>query len=385
MTEIIETTETVEATELLTRKEVSAMIAAANAEIVDPIRKVHPSLVDDVIERTYLETDGLNKKSRNFAIRKAVGNYIDLVTKGITASAADNHFDLLTPAHPYSASATDLSDQEVHQLRAKWVAAEPGIKDEYRPIIAAALSLEPGSMEAVHAEIRVMALTAAGELPAHLTSYGPAITASAVSDIDYGSLREEEYRDSRESLFSLVVEQKALTASGALSYDVDGSLARRIFRGDSRKSIISHLERSAAFNAAVESLDADVTFADPFTIQAREQFSQFFDALTELADSPRVIDLREIAAGSVAKYDSTGEIAAAITAGANSQYVFEKLSTVPAWSTDLAEFNLLSVEEDLEDEKFSSWAQFNNIYESVLDIDGEAFNHVPLRVVVPSK
>jgi len=385
MTEIIETTETVEATELLTRKEVSAMIAAANSAIVSPIRKVHASLVDDVIERTYLETDGLNKKSRNFAIRKAVGNYIDLVTKGLTASAADNHFDLLTPAHPYSSSATALSDKEVRDLRAQWVAAEPGIKNEYRPIVAAALSLDPGSMEAVHAEIRVMALTAAGELPAHLTSYGPAITASALADFDYGSLREEEYQETRDALFSLVVEQKALTASGALAYDVDGSLARRIYRGDSRKSIISHLERSAAFNAAVESLDADLTFADPFTIQAREQFSQFFDALTELADSPRVIDLREIAADSVAKYDETGEIAQAITAGADSKYVLAKLSDVAEWNDDLADFNLLSEEEDLEDEKFSAWAQFNNIYESVLDIDGEMFNHVPLRVVVPSK
>ena len=384
MTEIIETQTPTEEVKTLTRAEVAALIASANAEVVDPIRKVSPNLVNQVIERTYIETEGLNKASRNFAIRKAVGNYIDLVTKGITASAATNHTDLLSPAHPYSESATSYDAATLRAERAKWVAAEPGIKDEYRSIIAAALSQEPGSLESLHGEMRLMALTASGELPSNLINYGHAITASVAPEVHYDEIRQDNFDYTRSVALDLISAQSAITASGALQFDVDGSLPRRIYRGDSKKSIFAHLEKSAAFNQAVEGLSADMTAADPFAIYARDQFEVFFNTMADLDDSPTLIDLREIAAGAVSKYDTTGEVAKAILAGAGSDYVLTKLGGSSKWVENFNYFNTLTAggyDSSLDEEATT----FSAIYEAILDIDGEADDYVPLREVLPSK
>lgn len=384
MTEIIETQTPTEEVKTFTRAEVAALIASANAEVVDPIRSVDPDLVDLVIERTYLETDGLSAKSRNFAIRKAVGNYIDLVTKGIAASAAENHTDLLIPAHPYSEAATTYDEETLRSERAHWVASEPGIKNEYRPMIASALTQKPGSMEAMHAEMRLMALTASGELPAHLVNYGHAITASVLPSETYDEIRESNFEYTRAVALELIQEQTAMTASAELPYDIDGSLARRIYRGDSKRSIFAHLEKSAAFNQAVENLSSDMTAADPFAIYARDQFEVFFNTLSDLDDAPRLIDLRETAATAIADYDVTGEATKAILAGAESSYVLGKLGKSAKWVEDFNTFSALTAggyDETLN----GNMVDFNAIYEAVLDIDGEADTYVPLRQVLPSK
>lgn len=384
MTEIIETNEAVEVTPLITRAEIKSLVAAANAEVVDPIREVRNYNVDRVVERTYLETDGLNSKSRNFAIRKAVTNYIDLATKGILASAAENHTDLLAPAHPYSTTPTVYDEATLRAERAKWVSAEPGVKDEYRAIIASALSQAPGSTEALHGEIRLMALTASGQLPSHIVNYGHAITASAAPEEHYDEIREQNFEVTREQALSLVMEQAALTASASLPYDIDGSLARRIYRGDSKKSILSHLERSAAFNVAVESMDADLSATDPFASFAQDQFRAFFNTISELEDAPRLIDLREIAAESVRKYDTTGAVSKAILAGADSTYILEKLGASSEWVEDFNYYGTLTAS-GMEESNHEGLSKFNSVYEAILDIDGEPANHVPLRKVVPSK
>lgn len=384
MTEIIETNESVEATQLLTRSEVKALVASANAEVVDPIREVSQFNVDRVIERTYMATEGLNKASRNFAIRKAVGNYIDLVTKGLVASAAENHTDLLRPAHPYSTTPTVYDEATLRAERAKWVAAEPGIKEEYRSIIASALSQPAGSMEAMHGEMRLMTLTASGELPVHLVNYGHAITASAAPEVAYDEIRQENFEYTRGAALDLISEQTAMTASGAMQFDVDGSLARRIYRGDSKKSIFAHLERSTAFNQAVESLDADMTAADPFAIYARDQFEVFFNTIADLDDAPRLIDLRDTAVEAIRKYDTTGEATKAILAGADSGYVFKKLGASEEWVADFNNYASLTASGVSESDN-ADLESFSAIYEAVLDIDGEADNYAPLRKVLPSK
>jgi hypothetical protein len=384
MTEIIETNESVEATPLLTRAEVKALVASANAEVVDPIREVSQLNVDRVIERTYLATEGLNMKSRNFAIRKAVDSYVDLVTKGVLASAAENHTDLLRPAHPYSTTPTVYDEATLRAERAKWVAAEPGIKEEYRAIIASALSQAPGSMEAMHGEMRLMTLTASGELPVHLVNYGHAITASAVPEEAYDEIRQENFEYTRAVALDLISQQTAMTASGAMQFDVDGSLPRRIYRGDSKKSILAHLERSAAFNQAVESLSADMTAADPFAIYARDQFEVFFNTIADLDDSPTLIDLRETAVEAIREYDTTGAASKAILAGADSDYVLKKLGASEKWTADFNNYASLTAS-GADESGNSALSEFASVYEAILDIDGEADNYAPLRKVLPSK
>jgi hypothetical protein len=239
-------------------------------------------------------------------------------------------------------------------------------------------------MEAMHGEMRLMALTASGELPSNLVNYGHAITASATPETHYDDIRQDNFDYSRAAALELISEQTAMTASGELPYDVDGSLPRRIYRGDTKKSIFAHLERSTAFNQAVENLSADMTAADPFAIYARDQFEVFFNTLSDLDDSPRLIDLREIASGSIAKYDTTGEIAKAILAGAGSDYVLAKLGGSAKWVENFNYFNTLTAGgyDSSTDEEATT---FSAIYEAILDIDGEADNYVSLREVLPSK
>lgn len=376
--EIIETNEPIDELKPITRAEISAMIASANESIIDDVRQVQPKLVNQVIERTYLDTEGLPVRSRNFAIRRAVTNYIDLQTKGLVASAAPNHTDLLTPANPYSTAATVWDEKTLREKRATWAAAEPGVSEEHRALIAAAYMQEPGSVEALHAEVRLTALTAGGAIPTQVLNYGHAITAGAAI---YTAPTNDElyayYEESRANFLELLEAQSALTASGSAPFDWKGDLARRVYRGDTRHQIISHLSLNEEFAANVEWLNEDLSDADMYTRAGQAQFQVFYDALCELADAPQVIDLRERAAKAIAKYDETGEIAQAITAGASANYVLKQLHQLESWNADNDYLNIDSESDRAE--------EFAVAYEAVLDIDGEGFDYVPLREVLPEK
>jgi hypothetical protein len=376
--EIIETNETVEELKPITRQEVSAMIASANESIIDDVRQVQPKLVNQVIERTYLDTEGLPVRSRNFAIRRAVTNYIDLQTKGLVASAAPNHTDLLTPANPYSTAATVWDEDTLRQKRATWAAAEPGVSEEHRALIAAAYMQKPGSVEALHAEVRLTALTAGGAIPAQVLNYGHALTAgAAVNTAPTNDEMYEYYEESRAAFLELLDAQSALTASGSAPFDWKGDLTRRVYRGDTRHQILSHLSQDEEFAQNVLLLNEDLSDTDMYTRAGQAQFQVFYDALCELADAPQVIDLRERAAKAISKYDETGEIAQAIVAGASTNHVLSKLHQLESWNLDNDYLNV--------DSESDRAAEFAVIYESVLDIDGESYDYDSLREVLPEK
>lgn len=376
--EITETNETVDELKPITRQEVSAMIASANAAIVDNVRQVQPKLVNQVIERTYLDTEGLPVRSRNFAIRRAVTNYIDLQTKGLVASAAPNHTDLLTPANPYSTAATVWDEDTLREKRATWASAEPGVSEEHRALIAAAYMQKPGTVEALHAEVRLTALTAGGAIPTQVLNYGHAITAgAAIHTAPTNDELYEYYEESRAAFLELLDAQSALTASGTVTFDWKGDLARRVYRGDTRHQILTHLSQSEEFTSNVLLLDEDLSDTDMYTRAGQAQFQVFYDALCELADAPQIIDLRERAAKAVAKYDETGEIAQAIVAGASTNYVLNKLHQLESWNLDNDYLNV--------DSESDRAAEFAVIYESVLDIDGEPYDYDSLREVLPEK
>jgi hypothetical protein len=376
--EIIETNETIDELKPITRQEISAMIASANAAIIDDVRQVQPKLVNQVVERTYLDTEGLPVRSRNFAIRRAVTSYIDLQTKGLVASAAPNHTDLLTPANPYSTAATVWDEDTLRERRATWAAAEPGVSEEHRALIAAAYMQKPGSVEALHAEVRLTALTAGGAIPTQVLNYGHAITAgAAIHTAPTNDELYEYYEESRANFIELLEAQSALTASGSTPFDWKGDLIRRVYRGDTRHQILSHLSLNEEFAQNVLLMDEDLSDTDMYTRAGQAQFQVFYDALCELADAPQVIDLRERAAKAISKYDETGEIAQAIVAGASTNYVLSKLHQLESWNLDNDYLNV--------DSESDRAAEFAVVYESVLDIDGEPYDYDSLREVLPEK
>ena len=369
--EIIETDELVSIDpDTFTRADVVAMIASANASVLDPARRVRETFVDEVINRTYVETEGLPVEARNFAIRKAVQNYIELQTKGIVASAAVNHFDLLPVANPYSTSTPAWNDEQVREARGAWIAAEPGIAEEHRAIVASAYSQVPGSLEAMHGELRVMALAANGHVPVKVAEYGQAVTASA-SYAPVPELTEllETYQAARNEFLDVVLSQHALVASGEHLYDHKGNLARRIERGDSRASIMAYLERSPRFQASLSTMNADLSDADPYAQFGQEQFRLFYGMLQTLPDSPVPVDYIKNAVEAVKPYDADGEIAKSIVAGAGSKYVLSKLSNVYQWEDDAIE------KED----------EFAQRHAAILDLNSLPDTFASMEEVLPAK
>ena len=374
--EIIENAETApEATQRLTRAEVTAMIASANADIQDAVRQVKPALVDDVIERTYAATEGLDLEARNFAIRKAVTNYINLATQGIIASSGINHTDLISPANPYSTAAHSLSAASLRSLRAAWIAADPAIPAEHRPVVAAAFSHEEGSMEALHSEIRLLALTASGVVPVNVFSHRSAITASASTPLSpTPSERAASYEFSRSNLLNIVKAQRSLTAGGFNLYDSKNKLERMISRGDSRDRIVSYLESDPAYKASFASMNFPITSNNPYAQYAREQFKTFHQAVFSLENSPALVDLRANAADAISKYDESGLVAKAITAGASAKYVLEALES---------NFNFSSDHEGYLAEPTSS--EFSSTLDAIMSLDDEPLDHFTLSEVLPAE
>ncbi len=369
--EIIETDEVVSIDpDTFTQAELNSLIASANASVLHPTRKVKREFVDEVVQRTYIETEGLSLQSRNFAIRKAVQNYIDLQTKGIVASASVNHFDVLPPANPYSTSDTVWSEEKVREARAQWIAAEPGIAPEHRSIVASAYAQVPGSLEAMHAEVRVMALTATGAVPVKVTEYSQAITASGSYD-RVPSLEEQldVYNQARYDLIEVVDSQVALTAGGQHIYDYRGDLAHRIERGDSREAILAYLGRSPRFQESLSTMNLDLSNADPYTQFGQEQFRLFYNMLENLPNSPVPVDYVKRAVDAVKSYDVDGSATDAIVAGAGSEFVLSKLEKSSAWKAALAE----------------SSDEFVSHYAAITDLDSLPVGFHSFEDVLPAK
>jgi hypothetical protein len=369
--EIIETDEVVSVDpDTFTQAEINSLIASANASVAHPTRKVKREFVAEVVERTYVETEGLSLKSRNFAIRKAVQNYIDLQTKGIVASASVNHFDVLPPANPYSTSDTIWSEEQVREARAQWIAAEPGIAPEHRPIVASAYAQVPGSLEAMHAEVRVMALTSTGAVPVKVTEYSQAITASGSYD-RVPSLEEQldAYNDARNELVEVVESQTALTAGGQHIYDHRGDLAHRIERGDNREALLSYLGRSPRFQESLSTMSLDLSNADPYTQFGQEQFRLFYNMLENLPNSPVPVDYIQRAVDAAKPYDVDGSVSKSIVAGAGAAHVLKKLSAFSTWNADAKK----------QDEEFA------NRYAAIADLDSIPAHFYSFEEVLPAK
>lgn len=340
---------------LFTRADMEALVASANEQLL-PERQIALTYVEQVAERTYNNTHGLDIPARNFAIQRAVEDHIDLMSNGLTASAKEN-LDLLPPAHPLSASATWWDEQTLREARAEWIAADTNISEELRPLVSSAYKQVEGTTERMHAEMRLIALTASGRLTGDVLAYNTPIVASA--EIPEFTTDELEFWRARSTACELLLKQEALTASAGMSIDPNGLAARMIYRGETTKRVLSVLSRNENFRSAMQSLNADVTDLAPYALAARQQFSDLYDAISSMPNAEKPVDIRSDAAQFVAAYDSTGAITAAITAGASSNYVAAQLANNEKWTTDVANW-LSSDEED---------AEFAAGYWSVMDLD----------------
>jgi hypothetical protein len=316
---------------VFTREEMYAMVASANAELL-PERHIDPLYVSLVAERTYDATHGMKKAARNFAIRKAVSGHIELMSKGLTASAQAN-YDLLPIQHPLSTAATELSVEDIHNARAEWIAADVAIDANIRPLVASAYKQAGGTVERLHADMRLMALTAAGRLAPEVSTYVTPIVASA--EIPAFTDADLVYWQARSEALELFSRQSALTASAGISIDPTGLAARMVHRGETSEHILNVLKSNPTFRDSLSLLEEDLTSADPISRAAKTQFEALYASILSLPKASAPVNLQAIAASAVKKYDDEDEtLAEVIQAGASSEYIFSLLEDNELWAQD---------------------------------------------------
>jgi hypothetical protein len=342
---------------VFTREEMYAMIASANANLL-PERQIDPLYALLVAERVYSKTHGLHNTARNFAIRKAVSGHIELMSKGMVASASGN-YDLLPIEHPLSTAATELSYEEIRDARAEWIAADTTIDENIRPLISSTYKQEQGTLERMHAEMRLMALTNAGKISPEVSAYVTPIVASA--EIAPFTDADLVYWQARSEALELLNRQSALTASAGISIDPTGLVARMVYRGETSKSILSVLKSNQTFRQSLSLLDQDLADADPMSQAAQTQFAALYASISSLPEASSPVDLKAIAASAIKRYDDeAGTLAEVVEAGASAEYIFSLLEDNEAWASDFAAW----IESDSEETPV-----FASVYWTVADLD----------------
>lgn len=145
--------------------EVLSLVHAAN-ETALPERHVTPRAALIVMARAMNELSSLCDDSRRHGVLREVSKFISLNQKTLLASVSVKHADLLPKGHPLSPLNASLSDADLRKKYAEWIAADPEIADEARPLVAMAHSLAPESLEREHAFMRLRALGASA-VPAY--------------------------------------------------------------------------------------------------------------------------------------------------------------------------------------------------------------------------
>jgi hypothetical protein len=368
--------------QMLTRKEIVELFNTTNEALL-PERRLDAGYLNSVINRAYAATTGTNIAARNFAIRKEINNYIDLATKGIVASATTNHFDLLPPKHPFFLGEHALSTEELRSQRAAWVAADPELAEELRPVVAAAYSHAEGSIERVHAEIRLVALTAAGKISDNVFKYNTPLTAAAAPDSELTTY-EDIYEASRAHFLGILVRQQSLTASGLHPFDSSQDrLIRMVYRGDSRDRIVRELSKNEDYQRSLALLENNGPL-DPFTAAARADFAEFHEALSNLEDPEVPVDIRAVAAEVITKYDSEdGRVQSAILAGASFSHIKELLADNLGWQGDLSDWESSEYVSNPTEEMAKRWNEFAALYWTLNDLDDEDPRFIPLHEILP--
>lgn len=143
------------AKEFSLREKVLALVDGVNYELHEE-RRVTPRAALTVMDRAFEEFSILEDDARDFAVMREVSRFISTTKNTYTVTAsASKHVDLLPQGHPLSALNASLSPDEFRVKYAHWLAADSGISDDARPLVASAHSATPGSVERDHAFLRL--------------------------------------------------------------------------------------------------------------------------------------------------------------------------------------------------------------------------------------
>jgi len=138
---------------LTLRERVLSLVTEANANALQE-RHITPRSALTVMDRSIERLSALKGDAKDFAVLREVASYISTAQKTFVASAS-THTDLLPQGHPLSSLNASLTPEEYRFKYAQWLAADPDVSHNARPLVAAAFSAQPGSLEREHAFMRL--------------------------------------------------------------------------------------------------------------------------------------------------------------------------------------------------------------------------------------
>ena len=141
------------------RRAITELAAQENAKV--PVeRRVTQRDIEVVASRSLNSTTGLERPSRFFAAYREVASFIALATTGATPTRVTPNRDLLVIGHPLSTRTHAMTASAYSEAVARWIAADPRIADEARPLVASVYMTGIGSVDYEHAVARLVALPA---------------------------------------------------------------------------------------------------------------------------------------------------------------------------------------------------------------------------------
>ena len=141
------------------RRAITELATQENAKV--PVeRRVTQRDIEVVAARSLNKTVGLERASRFFAAYKEVASFVTLATTGKNQFEITQNRDLLAIGHPLSTRTHAMTASAYSEAVARWIAADPRIADEARPIVAAVYMTGFGSVDYEHAVARLAALPA---------------------------------------------------------------------------------------------------------------------------------------------------------------------------------------------------------------------------------
>jgi hypothetical protein len=138
---------------LTLRQQVLSLVSDANKS-AESERQVTPRAALIVMDRALANLSVVDEEARDFAVLREVSSFISTAQK-TTVTTASTHIDLLPQGHPLSALNASLTPEEYRFKYAQWLSADADVSPAARPLVAAAFSAEPGSIERTHAFMRL--------------------------------------------------------------------------------------------------------------------------------------------------------------------------------------------------------------------------------------
>ena len=132
--------------------EALAIVASANATV--PVerqvgRYEAMTLLQRSLEKTMVNV--ANPNQRAFVAIREISDFVNVATTGATPKVSEAYLDLLPIGHPQSTRAIEYSADDVVEHSADWVASDPRIAEEYRPLVASAYKTPMHSVERSYA------------------------------------------------------------------------------------------------------------------------------------------------------------------------------------------------------------------------------------------